>query len=46
MTKETQNSESSAKQREALPLTYNLTDSIATIAIDDGKVNALSLQML
>jgi enoyl-CoA hydratase len=28
------------------PLTYHLQDSIATIAMDDGKVNALSLEML
>ena len=28
------------------PVTYQLKDSIATIAMDDGKVNALSLQML
>jgi enoyl-CoA hydratase len=28
------------------PLMYALQDSIATIAMDDGKVNALSLQML
>ncbi len=27
------------------PVTYQLEDSIATIAMDDGKVNALSLQM-
>jgi len=27
-------------------VTYELRDSIATIAMDDGKVNALSLQML
>lgn len=28
------------------PLTYRLQNSIATIIMDDGKVNALSLQML
>jgi enoyl-CoA hydratase/carnithine racemase len=28
------------------PVTYVLEDSIATITMDDGKVNALSLRML
>ena len=28
------------------PVTYLLEDSIATITMDDGKVNALSLRML
>jgi enoyl-CoA hydratase len=28
------------------PITYQLADGVATIAMDDGKVNALSLQML
>jgi enoyl-CoA hydratase len=32
--------------RMAALVSYRLTDSVATIAMDDGKVNALSLQML
>ncbi len=36
----------SAKQRVALPLSYDLSDSIATIVMDDGRANALSLDML
>src|SRR5271154_3323850 len=30
----------------ATPVTYELKDSVATIAMDDGKVNAMSLAML
>jgi enoyl-CoA hydratase len=29
-----------------MPLTYQLKDSIATVTMDDGKVNVMSVAML
>jgi enoyl-CoA hydratase len=46
MTEQNRGTATVADRAETPPVTYELNESIATIALDDGKVNALSIETL